>query len=59
VCNTRSTLKYSDATFAIYKRRQMKHLEHASKTLAKTLEKHLKNHSKHTQHANRTLTTYV
>jgi hypothetical protein len=40
-------LKHSDATLAIYKKkRQMKHLIHASETLAKTLE----NHCKHTQH---------
>jgi hypothetical protein len=59
VCNARSTLKHSDAIFATYKRRQMKYLEHASETLAKTFEKHLKNHSKHMQHANRTPATYV
>jgi hypothetical protein len=34
----RSIFEHSDATFAIYKRRQMKHLKHASETLAKTPE---------------------
>jgi hypothetical protein len=31
-------LKHLDLTVAIYKRRQMKYLKHASKTLAKTPE---------------------
>jgi 5-carboxymethyl-2-hydroxymuconate isomerase len=50
-------LKYLDATLAIYKSRQMKHLKHTPKTLAKTLEKHMKTianirsiHLKYLQH---------
>jgi hypothetical protein len=37
----------------------MKHLKHASETLAKTHEKHLKIIVKHTQHSDKTLATYV
>jgi hypothetical protein len=37
----------------------MKHLKHAFETLAKTSEKHLKTIEKHTQHPNKTTTTYV
>jgi hypothetical protein len=35
-------LKHPDATFATYKRRQMKHLKHTSETLGKTPKKPLK-----------------
>jgi hypothetical protein len=35
----------------------MKHLKHASETLAKTHEKHLKTIVKHIEHPNKTLTT--
>jgi hypothetical protein len=42
MCNTPILLKHSDATLITYKRKQMKHLKHTSKTLAKTPEKHLK-----------------
>jgi hypothetical protein len=52
-------LKYSDATLATYKRRQMKHLKHASEILAKTLEKHLKTITNITQHPDKILRTYV
>jgi hypothetical protein len=37
----------------------MKHLKHASETLAKTHGKHLKTIVKHMQHPDKTLTTYV
>jgi hypothetical protein len=37
----------------------MKHLKHASKTLAKTPEKHLKQLQKHMQHLNKALAIYV
>jgi uncharacterized protein YciI len=37
----------------------MKHLKQTSETLAKTLEKHLKQLQKHTQHPGKTLATYV
>jgi hypothetical protein len=43
-------LKHPDAILATYKRRQMKHLKHASETSAKTCEKHLKTIATHTQH---------
>jgi hypothetical protein len=36
----------------------MKHLKHASKTLAKILKKHLKIIATHTQHPDKTLATY-
>jgi hypothetical protein len=35
-------LKHPDATLAIYRRRQIKHLKHAPETLAKISEKHMK-----------------
>jgi hypothetical protein len=41
-------LKHLDATLATYKRRQMKHLQKKLETI-----------SKHTQHPNKTLATYV
>jgi hypothetical protein len=41
-------IKHSDAILATYKRRQMKHMNHVSETLAKTHERTLKNHCKHT-----------
>jgi hypothetical protein len=37
----------------------MKHLKHASETLTKTPEKHLKSLQKHTQHPDKALATYV
>jgi hypothetical protein len=37
----------------------MKHLQYASETLAKTHEKYLKNHCKHTQYPDKTLAAYV
>jgi hypothetical protein len=37
----------------------MKHLKHASETLAKTPEKTLETIAKHTQHQGKTLITYV
>jgi hypothetical protein len=37
----------------------MKHLKHASGTVAKTLEKYLKTIAIHTQHLDKTLATYV
>jgi hypothetical protein len=45
-------LKHIDATLATYKRRQMKHLKRASKTLVKTLENL-------TQHPDKTHATCV
>jgi hypothetical protein len=39
-------LKHPDATLATYILRQMKHMKHASETLAKTAEKTLENHCK-------------
>jgi hypothetical protein len=42
MCNTDLLLKHPDATLATYVRRQIKHLNHASKTLAKMHEKYLK-----------------
>jgi hypothetical protein len=42
-------LKHLDATLATYKRRQMKHLKHASETLdKKNHQKTLENRCKHT-----------
>jgi hypothetical protein len=38
-----------------YKKRQIKHLKHASKVLTKTLE----NHCKHTHYPDKTLATYA
>jgi len=52
-------LKYPDAIFATYNRRQMRHLKHVSETLAKTREKHLKTVVTHSQHPDKTFTTYV
>jgi hypothetical protein len=52
-------LKHPDATLATYVRRQMKQLEHASKILAKTHEKHLKTIANHMQQPDTTLATYV
>jgi hypothetical protein len=37
----------------------MKHLKHASETLAKISEKHLKTIAKHTHHSDKTLATYI
>jgi hypothetical protein len=37
----------------------MKHLKHASETLAKTPKKHLKPLQKHVQHPDETFATYV
>ena len=48
-------LKHFHVTLATYVSRQMKHLKHASKTLAKTPEKYLKLLQKHTQHLDKTL----
>jgi hypothetical protein len=38
-------LKHPDASLATYKRRQMKHLKHVSKTLAKIPEKPLRTYA--------------
>jgi hypothetical protein len=37
----------------------MKHLKHVSETLVKTSKKHLNTVATHTQHLNKTLTSYV
>jgi hypothetical protein len=52
-------LKHPDTTLTTCVSRQIKHLKHASKTLAITHEKHLKTIVKHTQYPNKTLATYV
>jgi hypothetical protein len=48
-------LKHPDATLATYVWGQMKYLKHASETLTKTLE----NHVKHIQHSDKTFAIYV
>jgi hypothetical protein len=48
-------LKHPDTTLATYKKRQMKHLKHASETLAKQLKTTANIH----KHPNKTLATYV
>jgi hypothetical protein len=52
MCNTRSTFQTFGCNTCNIQKRQMKRLKHASETHAKTLEKH-------TQHPDKTLTTYV
>jgi hypothetical protein len=52
-------LKHLDSIVAAYKRRQMKHLKHASETLAKTPEKHLKTIANVCNIQINTLATYV
>jgi hypothetical protein len=49
-CNTRSTFETSRCNNCNILLKQMKHLKHASKTRAKTHEKHFKTIVKHTQH---------
>ena len=49
-------LKHPDATLVTYECSKTKH---ASETLEKTPEKYLKTIVKHTQHPDKTLTTYI
>jgi biotin operon repressor len=52
-------LKHPNETFAIYVLKQLKHMQHTSETLVKTLENARKAIAKYMQHPDKTHATYV